>query len=247
MEIRKPETNHFYKGLIYAPAGHGKTYFLGTAQDDPRTKPMLLLDYEGGTTTLVGRDIDIVPIHSWDDFSQVYAMLLSANHPYKSVGVDSISETHIFSLINILDTDGRTRKNTDRLEQGDYGIALVQMRRLVRKFRDLPLHIIFTALAKEVADPREGLIKLPAVPGSFADELLGIVDSVSYLAMGTIGDGVEDPSIHRFLLLKNYPSVRLKARTPMNLEIPNQIVDPTLGKLLDTLGFIEAPINSQGA
>lgn len=234
---QKPEENRYFKGLIFSPAGHGKTRLLGTAQDDPRTNPMLILDYEGGTSSLVGRDIDLEPIRSWDDFTKVYSTVIGGEHPYKSLGIDSISETHIFALLNILDTDTRTRKMPDRLEQGDYGIALVQMRRLVRKFRDLPMHVIFTALAKEIVDPQEGTIKIPGLPGSFAEEILGIVDTVSYLSVGTIEDEEGNSSYHRVLLLRDYPQIRLKVRTPMEFECPQQIIDPTIGKILDAFGY----------
>lgn len=220
------------KCLIYGPSGHGKTRLIGTANDDPRTAPMLLLDYEGGVSSLIGRDIDVVTIQNWDQYEEVRAYLQKGDHSYKSVGIDSISEVHVSALLARL--NGRSRRDPDALEQQDYGIALVQMRRLLRMFRDLPLHVFMTSLAKEDTDSREGLIKKPALSGAMADEVVGIFESVSYLALA------EDPStkaISRVLVMNSAPKIRAKTRVPLNVEVPTMIEDPTISLVLDALGF----------
>lgn len=228
--ITRPEVIRFVKALIYGPSGHGKTRFLGTALDDERTNPMMFLDYEGGTSTLVGKPMDIVRIRDWQDYNEVYAYLKNGDHPYKSVGLDSISETHIFALFQIIEADVR-RKNPDLIEQGDYGIASVQMRRLLRAFRDLDMHVFAISLATEEVDPRVGKVKRPSLVGKLADEAPGIFDVVGYLAMEQGPDGVNN----RWLLLNNYPQFRVKARTPWEATIPNELENPTVTSLLDAL------------
>jgi len=239
MELTKPESNRFLKLLLHSPAGHGKTRFLGSANDDPRTAPMLLLDYEGGTSSLVGRDIDIARITSWDDFNEVYAAL-SGEHKYKSIGLDSISEVHLFALLSLLSSGEKSRKIPDLLEQGDYGIALVQMRRFLRSFRDLPVHVFATSLSKSDTDPREGTIIKPSLVGGMADEVMGIFDVVAYLALSTIrNEETQVDESHRVMVLKNYPKYRTKVRIPegYDLEAPDEIIDPTVTSLLDVLHF----------
>jgi len=243
MEITQPESNRFLKCLIFAPSGQGKTRFIATANDDERTAPMLLLDYEGGTQSLVGRKIDIVRITSWDDYNQVYAMLSGTEHQFKSVGLDSISETHLFALLSLLTQGDKTRKIPDLLEQGDYGIALVQMRRFLRTFRDLPMHLFATAMSKSDIDPREGTVIKPALVGALADEVPGIFDLVSYLATTSIlNPETQEDEIHRVMVLQNYPKFRTKARIPEGLdaEVPDEIVDPTVTSLMDVLHFPKA-------
>jgi hypothetical protein len=39
------------------------------------------------------------------------------------------------------------------------------------------------------------------------------------------------------LLLHNYPRYRVKARSPWNKELPEEIEDPNVTEILDTLGF----------
>ncbi|MDM7940125.1 MAG: AAA family ATPase [Methanothrix sp.] len=240
IEIKKPDTSRFAKCLFFGPSGHGKTTLLGTAEDDPRTSPSLLLSYEGGTSSLVGRDIDIVDIRSWRDFNEAYALLSDPSCKYKSVGIDSVSETHIFALLTLLDGD-RNRKIPDLLEQGDYGIALVQMRKFLRSFRDLPMHVFMTALAKDETDPREGLVKKPSLTGSLADEAPGIFDVVAYLGLGNDEAGDE----HRFLCLHDVPKLRVKTRTPWKAEVPQMIPDPTITLLLDALQIPKGPASKK--
>lgn len=232
MQITQPDSGRKAKAFIYGPAGHGKTRLLGTANDDERTAPILVLDYEGGTSSLVGRDIDIVRIQTPKDYEEVKAFLVGSDHPYKSVALDSLSEAHVAALLGRLD-GGRQRQDATLIEQADYGSALVQMRRLVRLFRDLPLHFFATSLAKEELDTREGFVKKPALSGAFAEEVLGLFESVGYLALGED----ESKQVQRVLILNNVPKIRAKTRVPMGIDPPSMLVEPTIGKLLDALGI----------
>ena len=218
------------KALIYGPSGQGKTYFVGTMNDDERTSPGLILDYEGGVSSLIGRQIDVVTIRDWQDYEEARVFLAKGGHKYKSVAIDSISEAHVNALLSRLDE--RSRREPDQLDQNDYGIALVKMRRLLRMFRDLPMHVFCTALAKEETDVREGLVKKPALSGALADEVVGIFESVSYLA---ITDGENGPV--RVLVLNNQPKIRAKTRVPLDVQPPTFLMEPTVTALLDVLGF----------
>lgn len=231
---RRPEDANFAKVLIHSPAGHGKTHLLGTAQEDPRTFPMAFLNFEGGEQSLSGLDIDVFDIRDSKDYDDVYRDLKSGKTGHKSVGVDSITETQISSLIEILDKDTVNRADPDQLAQQDWGIVLIRMRRIVRQYvKMLPMHVFMTALSKDDVVPRVGTVKAPQVQGSFATELPGILDVVSYLALEERPDG----EVERLLLLHGYPKFSVKARAPWGASVPSEIVDPTITKLLDALGF----------
>lgn len=232
IKARRPSEKKHLKALIHSPAGHGKTRFLGTAQEDERTYPMAFLNFEGGDQTLVGLDIDVYDIQGWDDYREAKRMLEDPRTPYKSVGVDSVTETQVEGLFSLLKKPNTSRIDPDLVERGDWGVILVQMRRFVRDFKFLPLHTFFTALSKDDVVARVGQVKTPAVQGGFAHELPGIVDVVAYLALEDTEQGVE-----RLLLLKDYPKFSVKARTPWNVEVPTEIVNPTVGLLLDALGY----------
>src|SRR6516165_2446592 len=103
------DTGRRIDALIYGPPKHGKTRFLGTGALDGRTAPMALLDFEGGVLDVLdglpgfGTDCVHIPIHSWDDFNQAYERVRSNDEGFKSVAIDSLSETHIFALMTIID------------------------------------------------------------------------------------------------------------------------------------------------
>lgn len=231
---RKPSEANFLKALIHSPAGHGKTHLLGTAQDDPRTFPMAFLNFEGGEQTLAGLDIDVFDIRDSKDYDNVYRDLKSGRTPYQSVGVDSITETQVSTLLEILDNDTVNRADPDQLAQQDWGITLIRMRRIVRQYvKMLPMHVFMTALSKDDVISRVGSVKTPAVQGAFAAELPGILDVVAYLALEENAEGETE----RLLLLHGYPKFSVKARTPWGVEVPTEIINPTVGKMLDAMGF----------
>lgn len=232
LQIQKPDQLRFLKGLIHAPPGAGKTVLMGTAQLDERTSPFLVLDFEGGVESLSGLDIDVAPIRSWEDYNEVYELLASGDHNYKGCGIDSISETHKFALLDILRDQGPSRNDPQLLEQRDYGKATVQMRQLLRAFRDLPMHVIFSAHTKELEIPREGRVRVPDLAGQMAEEVAGLMSVVGYLAQFE-----EEGELHRTLLLHGFQKFRIKARTPWGVEAPEEIIDPTMTSLLDALHF----------
>jgi AAA domain len=231
LEIHKPEDQRYVKSLIFSPAGHGKTFLLGTAQEDPRTAPMLLLDFEGGEETLAGLDIDVARIRSWEDYNEAFELVSDENCPYKSLGIDSISETHIWGLLTRIDEKGPSRKEPDLIEQGDYGVVSTQMRRLLREFRDLPMHVFYTAGSKEIEVRKEGKVRVPSMAGQLAEEVVHLMSVVGYLAKGEDEDGDE----FRSLLLQNWGGFRTKVRTKWRAVAPDEIEDPDITKLLDVL------------
>lgn len=243
VQPRRPEEARYVKALIHSPAGHGKTTFLGTAQEDPRTFPMAFLNFEAGEQSLAGLDIDVFDIRDSKDYDAVYKDLKSPSTPYKSVGVDSITETQISALLEILDKDTINRADPDQLAQQDWGLVLVRMRRIVRQYvKMLPMHVFMTALSKDDVVPRVGSVKAPSVQGQFAHDLPGITDVVAYLAL----EEFDDDEVHRVLLLHDNPRFSVKARTPWGVhDVPTEIVDPTVGKLMDALHVGVSPKKSK--
>lgn len=233
LAVQSPEEVSHFKGMFFGPHGAGKTRLLGTANDDERTNPMLFLAFEPGTQTLVGRDIDVVTCRSFEDLNEPFEVLSSPDRGgYNSVAIDSISEVQIEGMLSILE-DGATRPDPDIFGQADWGKILIKMRRFVRMFKDLEMHVFFSALAKEVSVPRLGSVKVPLLQGSFQDELPGILDVVAYLAL----EDMEDGEVTRTLLLNSWPKFSVKSRAPWDVVPPSEIPDPTVGKLLTALGY----------
>lgn len=243
VEIVRPGDKRYVKALLFAPGGHGKTHLLGTAQNDKRTSPMLLLDFDGGLETLDGLDIDAVPIRSWEAYDEVYEPLLEEEpweipgsslkkgEVYKSLGIDSISETHIWGLLTRIGEKGPDRNDPDLIEQGDYGVVSTQMRRLLREFRDLPMHVFYTSSAKEAEERGVGKIKVPSLAGQMSDEVVHLMSVVGYLAKGY--DSEEDEIVRE--LFFDEPGYRTKVRTKWGVAPPPPIEDPSITSILDAL------------
>jgi hypothetical protein len=224
------------KCMVFGPWGSGKTWFLGSASLDERTAPLLYLDFEGGDLTLDGMPGEgdtwvRFPVRDWKDYNEAYEEAGSGK--YRSAGIDSLSETHVGALLIILEENAGRRRDDDALEIQDYGKALIQMRKFVRHWRDLPIHVFMSSHAKDEARPRAGLVTVPSLPGKAAIEIPGMLDVVAYLSEAVD----EDDKAMRTLLLRNYPKIQTKVRTPWGLEIPDEIDNPTVAKLLDTLNY----------
>src|SRR4051812_2521402 len=99
MQPRRPDQARHAKVLIHAPAGRGKTHFLGTAQEDERTFPMAFLNFESGESTLAGLDIDVFDIKNAREFDEVYKDLSHKDAPWKSLGIDSLTEVQVSELL----------------------------------------------------------------------------------------------------------------------------------------------------
>lgn len=238
------------KGLIYGPPKHGKSTLLGTATLDKRTTPINILDLEGGVLDVLdglpgGPDGPLwyhTPIQSWDDANEAYERLAN-NDPKdwsgkvmpKAAAVDSLSEVHIMALMTLLDHPGINRddKDKDLIQQPDYGKALVQMRRFTQMFRDLPMHVFYTAHAKDEADPRLGLVKMAKLSGQAATEIPGMMSLVGYLALEDDDEG----ETHRVLLIQNYAKILTGVRMPWGVQAPDEIEDPTITSILDALQY----------
>lgn len=246
MQPRRPDQSHFAKVLVHAPAGRGKTTLLGTAQEDERTFPMAFLNFEGGESSLAGLDIDVFDIKNSKQFDEVLKDLQHKDAPWKSVGIDSLTEVQISELLDTLGGNAK-RADPDLLAQADWGIVLIRLRRIVRKYvKNLPMHVFMTALSKDDVMPRIGQVQTPAIQGSFADELPGIPDVVSYLAEEDILDDAGKPTynldgtpaIRRILLLHSYPKFCVKIRTGWDKPLPPaEIEEPTVTKLLDAMNI----------
>lgn len=170
MEIRSTkdlESNPKINMLLYGSPGSGKTTIAGTFP-----KP-LYLNIEAGVNTLIGQDIDFVDIETWDDVKEVYNKLSSGELDYESVIIDSVTE--------LMDRrKGEIQGAKDSLTIRDWGVLIEDIKQMLRRFRDLPHHVLFI-FAEEEAKDQDGLVKRPSVSGKSLPTLAcAFVDIVGY-------------------------------------------------------------------
>jgi phage nucleotide-binding protein len=199
--------------LAYGEPGAGKTHFIGTADDHEDTRPVLLLDVEGGTTTLRKKSgIDVVEIRSIDQLVKVHNQLKQENAGYyKTVAIDSLTELQKLDMVTVM-TEAYS-KNPDRTDidvpdQRAWGKSAERIRRIVRAYRDLPMNTIYTAHSAEKQDDFGGSSVYPSLPGKLRGEVPGFMDIVAYLYVK-----VEKEQTRRFMQFAKTNRVVAKDRT----------------------------------
>jgi hypothetical protein len=190
LQVKPPaELVEWINLLVYGEAGAGKTHLMGTAADDPRTSPVLAIDVEGGFTTIRHRsDIDTVAVRTMKELTNVFNELAnSANAksmPYKTVAIDSITELADLDMRNIM--QDAFRANPDRVDVDvpsprEWGKTRNHMRSIIRAFRDLPCHVIYTAGLGTTSEEGMATKYHPGFGGKLKQEIPGFMDIVGYL------------------------------------------------------------------
>lgn len=239
-----PQAVHL-KAAIYADPGVGKTTMLATAQDHPWTSPTLFIDMEGGMASIAHRtDLDYVRVQTLEELDSVFWFLAKGGHQYKSCSLDSLSEMQLCGLDKILvEAKGlpRPKDKPARLEDEvwieDYGRSTNQMRRIIRQFRDLPMHVFFSCLVREDKDEKTGrLVVQPRLTPGVVSVLLGYVDLCGYMYVHNIEQ--PDPedanktirASSRRMLLQPWNPYYAKDRLIKNVML---VEEPTIPKLIE--------------
>ena len=242
LEQRTPFANI----LIYGESGVGKTVFASTA---PR--PILWLDSEGGTSSISDKTgIDVARVGGLETYQEALIYLEANPDTYKTVVFDSFTETQAHILTGLMRKAKALDETRDKFlpQFGEYRIATGMMREIVRAFRDLPIHVVITALQREDTDDLTGRTKVrPRLLPTFADELPGFLDAELYLYAATPqkgevdGEGVaaddEGVTVIRNALLKPTGKYAAKIRAPKGSEPPDYLTDPTFDKVVELLGL----------
>lgn len=214
--------------LIYGDPGAGKTYLAGTAQDVPSMADVHVFNVDGGIMTLANRgDIHATDIHSISDLEEEFYKIVNKDEKYattKTVVIDNITELQTLLLESITTSAFAKRQKKDKnytiddVYLEDYGVAGKQLARILRGFRDLPMHVIYIAHKKDKM--RQGTNVLEETKPNLTDKLgtavMGYMDFCWYLytADETVGDeksGYRNET-HRYLLTQPMNNYAAKTR-----------------------------------
>lgn len=235
--------------LIYGDPGSGKTHLAGTAQDVPSMADVHIFNIDGGIMTLASRgDIHATDIHSIDDLEQEMFKIVNHDPKYantKTVVIDNITELQTLTLESITTAEFANRKKKDKnysvddVYLEDYGVAGKRLARVLRGFRDLPLHVIYIAHKKDKM--RKGTNTLEESKPNLTDKLctaiMGYMDFVWYLYTADEAVGDEDhgyyTETHRYLLTQPMNNYAAKTRgAEFAQRIGSVIKDPNMAQIM---------------
>lgn len=221
----------YFNGIFYGFSGVGKTLLAGSAAAVEALSPVLFIDLEGGTLTLREKypQVDVVRVKTWKEMQNVYDELYESM-PYKTVVMDSLTETQKFGMYLIMLDVVRDDPDRDPDIPGlrDWGKNIEQTRKLVRAFRDLPCNTIFTALNAEEKDKKSGLtLNRPSLSGKLKDEVAAFVDVVGYLYMKEV-----DEEQKHLMLFQQTDTTIAKDRSN---KLPIVMEEPSMQKIYDIM------------
>lgn len=156
--------------------------------------------------------------------------------PYAGVVWDSITDITDTLLKNITEAQaGRAMKSgeiRDRFftDRADYGTMGDQVKLLLKRFRDLPIHFGCSALLRRDVDDDGRVIYRPAVIPSLANAIGGYVDVICVTDVYDVGDGGDD--VYRGLFR---PAGKFRGGDRFGV-LPKRLPDPTFERVLAYVG-----------
>jgi len=187
LQVESPSASEWVNLFLFGDTGVGKTHFLGTAADCEATRPLLILDAEGGLATIRHRsDVDVKRVRTIQEIQDIHNELFMYNDGYyKCVGIDSITEVQDLDMRMIMRETKLKAKNPDNVDidvpsPREWGKSRNHIRTIVRAFRDLPMHCIITSLHSEVSEEGRPDRLQPNLPGKQRVEIPGFMDIVGY-------------------------------------------------------------------
>lgn len=198
--------DHKIKALIYGPSGSGKTVFGGTANNS------IFASAEGGLLALREKRQKYTPIKSLKDLKELYSYLLNEKHEFETVIIDSISEINEIIKLEI------EKKTGHSMQLQDWGTLQKDIRDLFRKFRDLPMHVIFIAQEQYINDEDKIKKIAPSLNGKSATDVAYFMDIVGFIHIENDGSRWIQTSSSKKLFTKDR-SQKIGDECPMDFEI----------------------------
>lgn len=169
-KVRKlADAEEYVNILIYADSGTGKTVLAGS--DD---SVLFAAPEDDGLLSAqrMGSKADKYDINQWEDLMQLHVDLNELVEegeeiPYKWLAIDSITEMQAMCMRYIL---AKTKadnpdKDPDVPQIQDWQRYYILFEKMVRAFNDLPVNVIWTALARKAEDADGNEFMVPEIQG----------------------------------------------------------------------------------
>lgn len=169
-------------------------------------------------------------------FKQVDPASITTPRRYRTGVIDSLTEVENYCLNKILGTDEEASmiEETETAEWKHYKVQHMQMMRLVRYYRDLPMHMLMTCAQQYIQDEQKRQIFMPAMTGKLSSKVQGIFDIVGYLVVGTDTSGKEAELPRRLYV---QPSSKWQAKCRISSYKKPYFDNPTMASILKETGM----------
>lgn len=172
------QEDNYLKMVVYSRPKVGKTIFCSTAPN------VLIIDCnEGGTLSIKGKGSKAYYIRKWEDINLVYWYLAKGKHNFKTVAIDTMSSLQKLGLSFVMSEASEQDLNKDPKmpERRDWGKLSVIMEDMILQFRNLSMHVIFTAHERSRTDDEgDTTVTEELTPGA-QSVLNGAVDIIGRL------------------------------------------------------------------
>ena len=199
------------KILIWGSSGVGKTWMVS---DSP--KPLIVLTEPNGALSIANSNpnADIVIINKAEDLRNlVVSLRKNKTHNYETIVFDSLTECQRLIKDEILGA-------REDLSLRDWGKLASKTLSFIRTIRDLPYHIICTALSSNLTDQEGGIVRTgPSFDGKkTGNEIMQYFSAVGALYQKETQEGAK-----RFLMFTGPQRYMIKPCADLTgtLEDPN--------------------------
>jgi hypothetical protein len=209
--------------MIVADSGWGKTVLAGTADQRKKDGPKaIFLATELGTISAArhGSTADVWPIHRWGDLLKAYRFFRNGGgcEIYDWALLDSITEMQKLSMDNALATgvlENRKSADPDVPQIQDHLKVQQQTLNMLRRFNELPINCLYTALPLRLDDANGNPYYLPALDGKqggIAQQAMGYMHVVGHGVKRVVKDKEEKPHTIRRIYFQSTGPYRAKDR-----------------------------------
>lgn len=196
------------KMVVYARNKVGKTRF---ACDSPLKTLVIDCNERGTTSVRQFKNADKYRVATWADLDAIYWLLRSGEHDYKVVIIDTITMLAIVCMKFVLKDDHDRDFNRDphTPDQRSWGKLGEHLKDVIIKFRNLPMHVIFTAQEKRTdSEDEDGTITSeihPELSPSPRSTLLSAVDIIGRMYVSDVVNKKGKTIKERRMLLGSHP------------------------------------------